>query len=184
VGEDARRVLAAVAVDGQRPHQRERVEVDALGLEAGRLHGLQQRLDHLAAGGHQHDLHARGAVGRLGVAGDLVVEHGLVQRHRDRLGGLEADRGVALLLVLDARQLDDADHYLLVGHAEAHVPRQAGVAGEALEVTGELQGVRDLAVADESFGKVQAGDAHDAPVVDLRGGQVAAVDVEPDRAAL
>ena len=70
---------------GERAHQGERVEVDALGLQAGGLDGLEQGLDHLAARGHEHDLHARGAVGRLGVAGDLMVEHGLVERHGDRL---------------------------------------------------------------------------------------------------
>ena len=62
---------------------------------------------------------------RLGVAGDLVVEHGLVERHRDRLGRLEADGGVALLLVLDARKLDHADDDLLVRDAEAHVASAA-----------------------------------------------------------
>ena len=78
-----------------------------------------------------------GAVGAAVVAGDLVVEHGLVERHGDRLGGLEADRGVALLLVLDARQLDHADDDLLVRHPEPHVARQAGGGGEALQVLAE-----------------------------------------------
>ena len=52
-------------------------------------------------------------------AGDLMVEHGLVERHCDRLGRLEADGGVALLLVLDARKLDHADDDLLVRDSEA-----------------------------------------------------------------
>ena len=37
----------------------------------------------------------------LGVARDLVVEDRLVERHRDRLGGLEAHRSLALLRVLE-----------------------------------------------------------------------------------
>ena len=141
VAEDAGRLVGAVAAAHERAHQGEGVEVDALGLEPGALHGLEQRLDHRAASRHEHDLHARGAVGRLGEAGHLVVEDGLVQGHGDRLGRLEADRGLALLLVLDARQLDHANDDLLVGHAEAHVLGQALVGDEALERVGQGGGV-------------------------------------------
>ena len=105
------------------------------------MHGLEQRLDHRAASGHEHDLHARRAVGGLGVAGHLVIEDGLVEGHGDRLGRLEADRGFALLVVLDARKLDHAHHDLLVGDAEAHVLGQPLIGHEALEGIGERGGV-------------------------------------------
>ena len=81
-----------------------------------------------------------------------MVEHSLVERHRDRLGRLEADGGVALLLVLDARKLDDAHDDLLVRHSEADVLRQSGLRDESLEGLGEAVVVDDLAVADEAAG--------------------------------
>ena len=42
----------------QRAHQREGVEVDALGLEAGAAHGLDDAGDHRLAGGHHDDAQA------------------------------------------------------------------------------------------------------------------------------
>ena len=53
-------------------------------------------------------------------ADHLVVEHRLVERHRDLLLGLEADRGLELLRVLDRRQPQGADDDALVGDPEAH----------------------------------------------------------------
>ena len=46
--------------------QRERVEVDALGLQPGGLHGGDVRDDHGLARGHDHDPLAQRAVGGLG----------------------------------------------------------------------------------------------------------------------
>ena len=133
VAEHAGRLVGAVAAADERAHEGEGVEVDALGLEPGALHGLEQRLDHRAASRHEHDLHPRRAVGRLGEPGHLVVEDRLVQGHGDGLGGLEPHGGLALLLVLDARQLDHPDDDLLVGHAEAHVLGEVLIRHEALE---------------------------------------------------
>ena len=123
------------------------------------------------------------SVERLGVAGHVVVEHRLVERHRDRLGGLEADGGVALLGVLDARQLDHADHDLLVRDAEPDALRETGLLDEALERVGEPVAVGDLTVADEPGRQLEAGSAHDTTGVDLGGCEVAAVDIETDNAA-
>ena len=109
-----------------------------------------------------------------------MVEHGLVERHRDRLGRLEADGGVALLLVLDARQLHHADDDLLVRHAEPDVLRQLGRRDEALEGLGEAVAVHDLAVGHEAGRQVEARAAHDATTLDLGGGKVATVDIETD----
>ena len=112
-----------------------------------------------------------------------MVEHGLVERHRDRLGGLVADGGVALLGVVDARQLDHADDDLLVRDAEPDALRKTGLLDEALEHLGEPVAVHDLTVTDEAGGQLEAGAAHDATGVDLGGCEVATVDIETDNAA-
>ena len=111
-----------------------------------------------------------------------MVEHGLVERHCDGLGGLEANGGVALLLVLDARKLDHANDDLLVGHSEADALRQSGFGDEVLEGLGETVAVDDLAVADEAFRQFEACAAHDASALDLGGSEVTTVDIQPDGA--
>ena len=111
-----------------------------------------------------------------------MVEHGLVERHCDRLGRLEADGGVALLLVLDARKLDHADDDLLVRHSEADALRQPGLCDEVLQRLGEPVAVDDFAVADEAFRQFEACAAHDASALDLGGCEVATVDIQPDGA--
>ena len=117
-------------------------------------------------------------------AGHLVIEHGLVERHRDRLRSLEADRRVALLLVLDARQLHHADDDLLVRHADPHVAGQPGGGGKALEVLPQRLRIGHLAVSHQPLGQVLARAARHATAVDLRGRQVAAIDIETDAATL
>ncbi len=155
------------------------------GLQAGLLGRLEQSLDHRATRGHEHHLHARAAVGRLGVAGDLVVEHGLVERHRDGLGRLEADRGVALLLVLDARELDHAHDDLLVRHAEPDVLGEPGLGDEVLERLGQTVAVHDLAVgARGPSGSSRLAPRTTRPAIDLGSGEIAAVDVETDDALI
>src|SRR4051794_17250498 len=111
-----------------------------------------------------------------------MVEHRLVEWHRDRLGRLEADGGVALLLVLDARQLDHADDDLLVGHAEPDALRQAGLGDEVLEGFSQAVAVHDLAVGDKARGQLGARAADDATTLYLGGGEVATVDIQTDGA--
>ena len=111
-----------------------------------------------------------------------MVEHGLVERHCDRLGSLEADGGVALLLVLDARQLDHADDDLLVRNSEPDVLRQARLGDEALEGLSEAVAVHDLAVGDEACRQLGARATDDATTLHLRGGKVATVDIQTDGA--
>ena len=86
-------------------------------------------------------------------------------------------------LILDLRELDHPDDDLLIGHSDAHALGQAGVGDEALDVPAQLLGIRDFAVAQQTRGKVEARAAGDSAVVDLRGGDVAPVDVETDGAA-
>ncbi len=109
-----------------------------------------------------------------------MVEHGLVERHRDRVGRLEADGGVALLRVLDARELDHADDDLLVGHAEPDALGEAGRRDEVLQGLGEPVAIGDLAILNHAARQLDARAADDATALDLGGGKVATVDIQPD----
>ena len=83
--------------------------------------GSSEGGDHVAPGGDDDhvDLRRRALLG--GDAADhLVVEDRLVERHRDLLLGLEADRGLELRRVLDRRQAQGADDDALVGDPEPH----------------------------------------------------------------
>ena len=119
----ARRVVARAGREGA--HEREGVQVDAHRPQPGRANGLDEALDHRLAGGDDDDVRARVAVGVDAVADPVEVEHDLVERHRDRLGGLEANRGLEVLALVDAGQLELADDDLLVRDAEAHVAAAA-----------------------------------------------------------
>jgi hypothetical protein len=116
------------------------------------------------------------------VAGDLVVEHRVSERHGDRLGRLEAQGGIALLLVLDAREVDHAHHDLLVGDAKPDFLGETSRPYEGAEHIAERRAVHDLAVTDDAFRKIVAGGSDDAPAGDLSGSEVLAVDGEADAA--
>ena len=76
--------------------------------------------DHVAARGDDDDVDAGARRSRsVAVADHLPVEHRLVERHRDVLLGLEADRVLELVGVLDRRQAQRAHGDPLVGDAEA-----------------------------------------------------------------
>ncbi len=107
-------------------------EVDADRLEAGVAQGLQRGGDHVAAGGDDDhvDLRRR-AVHGCDPADHAVVDHGLLEGHRDLLLGGEADRGVELLRVLDRGQAQGADDDPLVGDAQPHLLAEL-VLGEEL----------------------------------------------------
>ena len=55
-----------------------------------------------------------------GLADEGVVEDRLVERHGDRLGRLEADRALALGLVLDERHVQQADNAVPHGKPQIH----------------------------------------------------------------
>ena len=73
----------------QGPHHREGGEIDALGPESGLADGLEQAIDHVPAGGHEHDPRAR-AVGGVHETERMVLQDRLLERHRDVVLGLEA----------------------------------------------------------------------------------------------
>ena len=162
----------------QHPHQGKGVEVDALRPQAGVLDRLDVGLDHVAPSGHQHDPHALVAMGVLLEGGDLVVEHGIVKGHGDRLGGLEADGRLAFVVVLDQRQVHEPHHDLLVGHTQAHVLWNPGHSHEFLERLAQAIGVGHLPVAHEPGGELHAGRLRYPIAIGLHGSQETAVDIE------
>jgi hypothetical protein len=126
----------------------------------------------------------RGALGALDLADHLVVEHDLLERHGDGLGGLEADGGGALVLVVDLGDVELADDDLLVRDAEPDAARKAAVLEEVAEPLGQGVDVGHLAVADHAGGEVEAGGTDDAVGARLDGGHVAPVEVEAYGAAV
>jgi hypothetical protein len=92
--------------------------VDPDRTEAADPHRLHHLPQHVAAGGDRNDLDAALAALGLRVANHLPVHDGLLERHRDVVLGLEADRGLQLVAVLDCGQPHAAHGDPLVGDAE------------------------------------------------------------------
>ena len=120
------------------------------GLQPGRLAGRHDALDHVAAGRDDQDALARAVLG-LDDVERLEVQHRAVERHRDLVLGLEADRGLQLLAILQRRKLQDADDDLLVRDADANLLVEALVFPvQRAQRVGECVDVVHLAVADDA----------------------------------
>ena len=167
----------------QRADHGEGREVDALGLQTCGAQGGEHALDHLAARRDEQDaLAPRGPV-----ADDvelLVVEDGVIERHRKLVLRVEAHRRVELLGVLEVGQLDDAHDDLLIGQADANALVEALVlAIERPQRVRQALDVGDLAVADDPRLEQSEGRRLDAQAaVDRHGGghDAGGVDVEAD----
>ena len=110
-------------------------------LQAGgldRVHELQH--GHAARGGEDH-LHARAGRRVDGLADEGVIEDRLLERHGDGLGRLEADRGLALGLVLDERHVEQADDAVPDGQAQVHATSEVALAEQLAQRLGELLGL-------------------------------------------
>ena len=90
------------------------------------------------------------AVLALGVPDDLPVENRLLERHRDVILSLKADRGLELVAILDRRQPHAADGDPLVRDADPDVARELVLGEELLEGGAERLGIGDLALAGRS----------------------------------
>ena len=111
-----------------------------------------------------------------------MLEHGLLERHRDVVGRLEADRRADLLGALQRREVERAHHDALVGDTDAH-PLGKLVSGEQVaQRRGERLDVDHLAVADDARGKLGAGGTLDGHVTGARLNRcdVSGLDVETD----
>ncbi len=181
-------VAACQAGVGEGADHREGGEVDADRLQAGAADRLDEGGDHVAAGG-DHDHVDLGLCPLLGgnAADHLVLEHGLVERHRDLLLGLEADRGVHLLRVLDRRQAHGADDDVLVADAEPHPLGELVLGEERLQRLGEAIGVEHLALVEDAglkrLDRRCADPGRAVGALHLGRGDAARLDLEADDAA-
>ena len=131
--------------------QRERLEVDAREPQAGLLAGRDVAVDQLAVGDDEQDAPDELAVVVRPLAEDVVVEHGLLDRDRERLLGAVADRVLELLRVGDAGDLEDADADPVVGDAEPHaLARKLVLAEERAQRVGEQLRLAQLAADDDA----------------------------------
>ena len=133
-------------------------EVDADRLQARVLQWLQRGGDHVPAGGDDDHVDLGcGALDRADSADHTVVDHRLVQRHRDLLLGGEADRGGELVRVLDRRQPQRSHDHALVGDAEADALAELVLGEEVAQRGGDAAGVGDLAVVERLRGERRGG---------------------------
>ena len=125
--------------------QRERLDVDAGQLDLRRVAGGRNAVDEVAVGdGEEH------AIGGGRVLDDVVVEHRLFDRDRERLVGAEANRVGKLPRVVDGGPLEDADAGAAAADADADVlAREVGRREEGGDLVGECLGVPHLAAGDD-----------------------------------
>jgi hypothetical protein len=112
-----------------------------------------------------------------------MVEHGLLEGHRDLVLRAEPDRGVDLLLVLDQRQLHGPHDDPLVGDPEANGLAELVVGEQGAQRLRERLGVLHLALIDNTGRERRdrgAADLTRAVRTDLGGGDAAGLDVEAD----
>ena len=153
----------------ERAQQRERLEVDPRQPHAGLLAGGDVAVDQLAVGDDEQDpAHALAVlVGPL--AEDVVVEHRLLDRNRQRLLGAEADRVLELLRVVDAGDLEDADADAVVGDPEPDaLARKLVLAEERAQRLGEQLGLAQLAADDDPVLEALARDLDELRVAVVR----------------
>ena len=118
-------------------------------IEAGAADRLDEGGDHLAARGDDDDVDlGRGALLGRDAADDLVLEHRLVERHRHLLLGLEANRGLHLLGVLDRRQPHRPDDEALVADPEPHLLAELVLGEERLQRRRKTARVEHLALVE------------------------------------
>ncbi len=155
------------------------------GSKAGAADRLYEGGHHVATGGDDDhvDLWSRALLGR-DAADDLMLEHGLVERHRNLLLRLEANGRLHLLRVLDRRQPQRADDHLLVADAEPHLLGELVRGEEGLERVGDAVRVGDLALVEgarREWLDRGADDLRGSVDPDLGRSDAAGLDLEADR---
>ena len=126
----------------------------------------------------------RSPSGRLPSGNDSVIEHRLVERHRDLVLRLEADRGLDLLRVLDQRQLHGPDDHALVGDPEpdqlAELVLREERSCSALDRASASRTSPSLTMPGSSGAIAVRLTCARAVGLDLGGGDAAGLDVEAD----
>ena len=146
----------------QRAQKREGLEVDAHKAKARQPAGLDVVGDQIAVGDDEKDALGGRAVGGGSISEDLEVEHGLVDRNRQRFLSPEADRVGELLRVFDAGDLDRANADAVIRDSDADVSLgQLVLAEELFERLAERLGVAHFAAGDQAGWKRRAGQLDD-----------------------
>jgi hypothetical protein len=164
----------------------ERGEIDALDGQARALRGGDHALHHLAPHGDDHDADARPGR-RVHGAERLHVQHGLLDRHRDVVGGERAGCGEQRLLVVHHRQIERAHDDPLVGDPEPHALGQLVLVEERAQRLRQRRRVGHVAVAQDARGEMDdraARERERAVAVHLGRGEVAGIELEADEMGL
>ena len=168
----------------QGAEESERLQVDAEQANAGEPASLHVVGDQVAVRDDEEDALRRRAVGGGPFAEDLEVEHGLVDRDRERLLGAEAHGVGQLLRILDPRDLDGADADAVVREADPDVALgELVLPEELLERLGERLDLPHLAAGDHAGRQRRAGELHDlhrAVDGDARGVQPRGAELQTD----
>jgi hypothetical protein len=110
-----------------------------------------------------------------------VVKNSLLERHRDRFLGAEADGVLQFRGILDQRQLKAADDYTLVGDPDADALAQLVPAEEVLERLGKDIPVDEIALLHHSRREWDdRGAAHGTAALNLGRGDAFRGDVQAD----
>ncbi len=161
---------------------REGGEVDADRAQTRLACGGVQPADDVATGGDEDDTGARSLLG-VDDAEHVVLEHRLLQRHRDVVLRVKAHGRRDLLGVRERRQVDGAHEDPLAGDAQAHALAELVLLEEVPQRLGERLDVGDLAVAQQPGRQRDARGALDfdgRARADLNRGGEAGLDVEAD----
>ena len=96
-------------------------------------------VDHVAARGDEDDA-CPGTVSRLDDPERVVLEHRLLERHRDVLLGLEAGGGRDVLGIVERRQVKRAHDDARIGDADPHALGELVLGEHRLQRLGERVG--------------------------------------------
>jgi hypothetical protein len=131
--------------DGTHHREGDQIEPHRLELRAG--HSLDHLIDHAALrGDEKHPQHA--TVFLLELPDRVVVEHGVLDRHRDELLHLEPERGAKFLLG-EVRQRDLTDDDPLVADTEPYLPTlEPALMPQLLQRLADRGRIADLAALD------------------------------------
>src|SRR6185295_5460583 len=182
--DDDRSVAALGGLRSESAQQRERLEVDAGQPDPGLLAGGHVALDEVAVGDDEQNSVLLLALVVDALAEQLVVEHGVLERDRERLLGAEVNGVLELLRVVDPAELEHADTDAVARDPEPHaLTRKLVFAEERLQRGRERVGLAELTADDDALVERGAGHLDDlggAVVDDARCGELRCADLETD----
>ena len=119
--------------------------------------GSAKRRDHASNGfapsGDYHHVEPALAIVPAGVAHHLPIQHGLVEGHGHEVLGLEADRRLELLVIVDRRKPQKAHRDPLARETEADGLGELVVCEQLLQNGSELLPIGDLALTHHTGGE-------------------------------